>query len=403
LLPVEDGELQAYYDEHADEFLQGEQANARHILIRLAPDASEEDRVDAELHAGGVAKIARTGADFAELVAIHSEDPGTKDSGGDLGWFGRGRMVKEFEDAVFSAKPGDILGPVKSQFGYHIIKVEGFRPAHQQPLEEVKEQVRARVLEGRASAEAEARATALAKRLQTEQPTTDEGWSAIADEDEAVSLNRSLPFENGMPIAGASEDGTLATAAFDAEEGEIRGPLTVRRGLIVWQVAEVVPAGIPPFEEVRAAVEQELRRERALELAAIDAEELAAAWRDGSEPAELADRYDADVTPASAHRRGASIGTLGPLPAVDREVFAAEAGAVITPQIASDRGVVVVRVNSVERVGTEEIAQQLEMLRSQLMAERAAQLIRSMVDERRRDTPITMDNELMQRFAPRAS
>ena len=132
-LPVDEVELRAYYDQHIDEFLEGEQASARHILFRLAPDATEMARGETELRANGVANIARSGGDFVALAAAHSEDPGSKDMGGDLGWFGRGQMVPEFEDVVFSAKPGDIVGPIKSQFGYHVIKVEGFRPEHQQP------------------------------------------------------------------------------------------------------------------------------------------------------------------------------------------------------------------------------------------------------------------------------
>ena len=171
-LPVDEVELKAYYDQHVDEFLEGEQASARHILFRLAPDATEIARGEAELRANGVATIARSGADFAVLASEHSEDPGSKDLGGDLGWFGRGQMVPEFENVVFAAKPGDIVGPVKSQFGYHIIKVEGFRPEHQQPFEEVQDQIRFRVLEDRAVGEAEARAGVLARRLKSEDPET---------------------------------------------------------------------------------------------------------------------------------------------------------------------------------------------------------------------------------------
>jgi peptidyl-prolyl cis-trans isomerase D len=110
-MPVEDADLRAFYDQHVEEFLEGEQASARHILIRLAPDAPEVERGEAELRANGVASIALSGGDFAALVAAHSDDPGSKDLGGDLGWFGRGSMVPEFEDAVFSAKPGEIIGP----------------------------------------------------------------------------------------------------------------------------------------------------------------------------------------------------------------------------------------------------------------------------------------------------
>lgn len=404
LLPVDDAELEAYYADHADEFLQGEQANARHILIRVPPDASQEQRAEAKLQADAVANLARSSdAGFGELAAIHSDDPGTKDKGGDLGWFARGRMVKPFEDAVFAAKPGDILGPVESQFGYHIIKVEGFRPAHQQPFEEVREQVRFRLLEGRASAEAEVRATALAKQLQSEGPTTDDEWQAIADTDEAVALNRSLPFAAGEPIPGASEDGSLAEAAFAADPGEIRGPLTARRGPIVWQVAEVLPAGVPPFDEVRAVVEQDLRRERALELARAQAAQLAERWRAGGQAEELAETFGSTVTPATGHRRGASIGALGIVPTVDRQVFSAEPGTVLEPQAVGDRGVVVVKVNALDLVDDGELEMQLDDLRSRLMAERAAQIMRSILEERRRNTVVTVDDDLIQRFAPRSS
>jgi len=360
LLAVEEEELIAYYDDHRDEFLQGEQANARHILIRVAPDATEEERGEAEVRANGVASIANQGADFAELAAIHSEDPGSKDNGGDLGWFDRGRMVKEFEDAVFSAKPGEIVGPVKSQFGYHIIRVEAFRPEHQQPFEEVEEQVRFRVVEGRAAAEAEARATALANRLETERPETEAQWQAIADEDEAVALNQSLPFAAGTAIPGASEDAELANEAYAAAVGDIHGPVASSRGWIVWQLEEIRPAGIPPFEDVRTEVEQTLRRERALALTLEEGRVLAERWRLGEDGTTLAAEIGSAVTEARGHRRGALVGTLGVIRALDLEVFSAAEGEVLDPINAGGRGVVVVKVQKLDLVDPDELDDLLE-------------------------------------------
>jgi peptidyl-prolyl cis-trans isomerase D len=403
LLPVDKEELIAYYDDHRDEFLQSEQANARHILIRFAPDATGEDEAEAEARANGVAAIARQGADFSELAALHSEDPGSKENGGDLGWFGRGRMVKEFEDAVFSAKPGEIIGPVKSQFGYHIIRVEAFRPEHQQPFEEVEEQVRSRVVEGRAAAETEARAIVLANRLETEQPETQAQWQAIADEDEAVALNQSLPFDAETSIPGASEDAGLANEAFAAAVGDIHGPVTAPRGWIVWQLEEIRPAGIPPFEDVRSEVEQTLRRERALALTEEDARYLAERWRLGEDGVVLAAEIGSTVTEARDHRRGAPVGTLGVMAALDREVFSAAEGEVLDPITAEGRGVVVVKVNRLDLVDPAELVDLLDGIRARLMADRAGQLMRSILDERRRDTVITVDTELLERFAPTSS
>ena len=403
-LPVDDAELRAYYDQHIDEFLEGEQARARHILFRLAPDANEVTRGEVELRANGVASIARSGGDFAALAAEHSEDPGSKEMGGDLGWFGRGQMVPEFEDVVFSAKPGDIVGPIKSQFGYHIIKVEGFRPEHQQPFEEVQEQVRFRVLEDRAVGEAEARAGVLARRLKAENPVTQDQWQSVADEDEAVVLNQSPPFSAGEAVAGASDGPELADAAFGSSVGEITGPVAVPRGWIVWQLAEVREAGIPPLENVREEVEQKLRRERAVELATDQGRQLAERWRGGEDGSTLAAEYGSNVTEARQHRRGQVVGALGVMPGLDNAVFSAKADAVIGPIKAGVAGgVVVAKINTLDLVDPIELANSRDDLRARLMTERGAQLMRSIIIERRRDTVVTVDNEFLQRFAPTSS
>jgi peptidyl-prolyl cis-trans isomerase D len=403
-LPVDEAELRAYYDQHVDEFVEGEQASARHILFRVAPDATEVERSETELRANGVATIARSGGDFAVLASEYSEDPGSKDIGGDLGWFGRGQMVPEFENVVFSAKPGDIIGPIKSQFGYHVIKVEGFRPEHQQPFEEVEEQIRFRVLEDRAVAEAEARANVLARRLKSEGPETQDQWQAIADEDEAVVLNQSPPFAAGEAIAGASDGPELANAAFAASLGDINGPVAVPRGWIVWQLAEVRPEGIPPFEDVRTEVEQKLRRERAVALATDEGLQLAERWRGGEAGSTLATEYGSNVTEARQHRRGQVVGTLGVLPGLDSAVFSGREGEVLGPITAGTAGgVVVAKVVALDLVDPAELANARDDLRARMTTERGAQLMRSILNERRRDTVITVDDELLRRFAPSRS
>jgi peptidyl-prolyl cis-trans isomerase D len=403
-LPVEESELRAYYDQHVEEFLEGEQASARHILIRVAPDASEIERGEAELRASGVAKIAQGGGDFAAIAAAQSEDPGSKDNGGDLGWFGRGQMVAEFENAVFSAKPGDIIGPIRSQFGYHVIKVEGFQPEHQLPFEEVQEQIRSRVLEDRVVTETKGRAEVLAGRLQSEAPQTEEQWQVIADEEEAIALNQSPPFSAGEAIAGASVGPELADEAFAAALGDIAGPVEVPRGWIVWQLAEIRPEGIPAFEDVRTTVEQKLRRERAVELASDQARQVAERWRNGEDGAALAAEIGSTVTQARDHRRGQVVGALGVVGELDQMVFAAAEGQVVGPVVAGiGGGAVVAKVESLELVDPSEFASSRDDLRARLMAERAGQLMRSILNERRRDTVVTVNDELLQRFAPTRS
>ncbi len=400
LLPVSDEELEAYYDEHREEFVDDEQASARHILIRMEAGASPVDRAQAELKADQVAQLARSGADFGELAAKHSQDPGSKDNGGDLGWFGRGQMVPEFERAVWGAKPGEIVGPVESQFGYHIIRVEGFKPKRQRPLDEVREQVRFRYLEGRAAGEAEVRAAELARRLASERPETEEAWQRIADEDEAVVLNVSPPFGRGEPVPGTGGGGELADEAFEARLNQIGGPRAIPRGWMVWQLAEIRPAGVPVFEDVRAEVEQRLRRDRALEAALSRGAELAESWRSGGDAERLAETFGGAAMTATDHSWGAPIGTLGAGLALDEAVFDANEGDVVGPLALETRGVVVARVERLQRMDSSDLERERDGVRSRLVAERTESLLQSILNERRRSTLVTVDNELMARFAP---
>ena len=401
LLPVDDAELRSYFESRREEFVEGEQARASHVLIRLSPGAGPEQRAEAQARADGVAAIARSGGDFGELARKHSDDPGSKTGGGDLGWFGRGRMVKEFEDAVFRARPGDIVGPVESQFGFHVIRVDGFQPERQQSFEEVQEQVRFRVLEGRSMVEAEARAEALVRRLRSERPTTDEAWQAIADEDEAVVLNESPPFARGAAVPGTGEGVELSEEAFRTAVGRIGGPLAVPRGWIVWEVKQVLPEGVPPFEEVRLQVEQKVRQAAALDISMARGRQLLERWQAGEDPARLAEELGSSVTRAFDHRRGAAVTGLGVLPQVDAAVFAAADGELVGPLRLTDRGAIVVRVAQVRRVDPEELAEQSGGVRERLTAERAQRLLQSIVAERRRATAVTVNPELMERLAPR--
>jgi peptidyl-prolyl cis-trans isomerase D len=400
LLPVEDSEIEAYYASHGDEFMQGEQAHARHILIRVSPAAGQPERADAKLRAQQVAELARSGADFAELAAKHSDDPANKDAGGDLGWFGRGQMVPEFEQAVFAAAPGEIVGPVESQFGYHVIRLEERREPRQQPLEEVRDKVRAKVVGVRAASEAETRARALSDRLEKERPDSDEAWQLVADEDEAVALNISPPFGREDVVPGIGRDPDLVAAVFDSGVGDVGHPRSISRGWIVWQLKEVHEAGVPPFEDVRARVEQEVRRAKALDLVASRAETVVQRWRAGEEAQVLAEDVGSTVVEVKDHRRGRRVAGVGAAPALDEVLFAAAEGDIVGPVAVGDRGVVVARMSTIQRVDREQLEAARDVTRRRLQSESAQQLLNSILNERQRDTAITVDTRLIERFAP---
>lgn len=143
--PVPQEEIAAYYEKNSSEFDQGEQVQAQHILIRVEANASAEDREKARKAIDMIQNKLKNGEAFASLAAQFSEDPGSKNKGGNLGYFGRGQMVKEFEDAAFATKPGETSPPVQTNFGWHLIHVVDRKEPAKLPMEQVSKEIEARV------------------------------------------------------------------------------------------------------------------------------------------------------------------------------------------------------------------------------------------------------------------
>ena len=139
--PVTDVEAQEFYDKHPEYFKMPDTVRASHILIAIPEDAKPEEIAAKEKKAKEIAGKAKNGDDFAKLAKENSEDPGSKDTGGDLDFFSRDRMVPAFADAAFKMNKGDISDPVKTEFGFHIIKVTDKKESHVVPFAEVKEKI----------------------------------------------------------------------------------------------------------------------------------------------------------------------------------------------------------------------------------------------------------------------
>lgn len=140
---IADADAKKFYDSNTDEFKNPETVKASHILFMVNKDDSEEVVKQKEAAAKKAAARAKKGEDFSKLAKQLSEEPGAKESGGDLGFFAKDRMVPEFAEVAFSQKPGDISVPVRTQFGWHVIKVTEKKPAGTVPFEEVKDQITA--------------------------------------------------------------------------------------------------------------------------------------------------------------------------------------------------------------------------------------------------------------------
>ena len=144
-IKVSDEEVANYYNEHPDQFVSDEQVHARHILIRVEPEADDAAKEAARLKAEQAHERAAAGADFAELARELSDGPSAP-NGGDLGFFSKDRMVPAFSEAAFALEPGQISPVVQTNFGYHVIKVEERRPAGTVPLDEAQDPIRRQIV-----------------------------------------------------------------------------------------------------------------------------------------------------------------------------------------------------------------------------------------------------------------
>jgi peptidyl-prolyl cis-trans isomerase C len=139
---VQDAEVSAFYQQNLDRFKQGDTVHASHILIGLPQNATPQQKSEAKTKAQAVLKQLRGGGDFAAAARAESQDPGSAQNGGDLGFFPKGQMTPAFEEAAFKTRPGAITPIVETPFGFHIIKVHERRAPRTAPLDEVGGQIK---------------------------------------------------------------------------------------------------------------------------------------------------------------------------------------------------------------------------------------------------------------------
>lgn len=267
---VTDAEIQAQYQANIATYSTPEQVHVRHILLKT--EGKDDAKVKAAAEAV-LAKVKAPGADFAKLATQFSEDEGSKEKGGEYDFFGKGTMVKEFEEAAWALKPDEISGLVKTQFGYHIIKLTNVKPSSYRPLEEVKGQLQQELRRPKADALAKAKAEELQKAAQ-------KGLDAGAKELQ-LTVRDSGFFGQEDSIPGVGKSDELTAAAFTAEPSKVSDVVTIVpsflrmqpnlkvavQGYVVFTLAETRPPQLPPLEEVRPKVERDLRLQKAKELA----------------------------------------------------------------------------------------------------------------------------------------
>ena len=304
-ISVSDEELRAYYNEHIEVYRIQNRVRVNHILFKTIgkTDAEvEEIRKKAE----EVLKKARHGAKFEDLAKQYSEDT-TKDKGGDLGWIVQGQTVPEFEKAAFTLPPGSISDLVRTQYGFHIIKVMEHQAARTQSFEEVRGSILPVLAGEKADRQSGdlADQIAAAVRRSNRQPLDD-----IAKQFK-MTLGETRPMSATDPVPELGTSPEVREAIFRLREGELSSPIRTDRGYIVLTVKEVQRAHPGGLAEVREKVAADFRRERAVELAKTQAEELAKRGQSGENLATAAKAIGFELKTSDAFPRTGSVPGAG--------------------------------------------------------------------------------------------
>jgi peptidyl-prolyl cis-trans isomerase D len=266
---VSDDDLKAQYEQNIQQYQVPNRVHVEHILLMTVgkTDAEvEEIRKKPE----DLLKQAKKGGNFEDLAKKNSEDPGTKDKGGDLGWIVQGQTVAEFEKAAFSLPKGSISDLVKTQYGFHIIKVLDKETAHTKTFDEVKDSIRAPLMLSKADKLATDTADQLSAAIRKSPKSSLDDLAKQFH----LTVAETRPVSATDPLLELGNSPDIKDAIFRLRSGELSVPVRTDRGYVVLSLKEVQPAHQGSLEEVRERVVTELKQQKSAELARTKAADL---------------------------------------------------------------------------------------------------------------------------------
>jgi len=354
-------EIKAYFDAHQSEYETPEQARSRHILIKVDAGADAKTDAAAKAKAEGILKQLQGGASFADLAKKNSDDPGSKDTGGELPFAQHGTMVPEFDKAIFSQKIGDIQ-IVKSQFGYHIVQVEERKAAHAQDISEVLPTIQATLIRQKAAAAEEA----YAHTLTSEAIKNGLEKTAAAHKLEVVTT----PLVGKQGVISALPDGSKVLAqAFDAKQDDPPQSAPTGEGYAIFKVTGIQAAHTPTFADWKTHVADDYRQEQAPLLLAAKTKELADKALASHDLAKAAKEVGATVKTSDLVGPQGQVPDLGQVQQVAPQLLDLAVGAISGP-IEAQRTGVVAKIVDKQEPSADEIAKNFDQTRDQMLEQR---------------------------------
>lgn len=268
---ISDDQLLAQYKKNIQDYQVPDRAHVEHILL-MTVGKTDAEIEEIQKKAQDILNQARKGANFEDLAKKYSEDPGTKDKGGDLGWIVKGQTVAEFEKAAFSLPKGSISDLVKTQYGFHIIKIIDKETAHTKTFDEVKDSIRAPLMLSEADKQAGDIADKLSQAIrQSNKVSLDD----LAKQYHlAVGETRPVAATDPLLELGNSQDVKVSDSIFNLRQGDLSLPIHTDRGYLVLSIKQILPAHQGSLDEVRDKVIADLKQEKAATDARSKADEL---------------------------------------------------------------------------------------------------------------------------------
>jgi peptidyl-prolyl cis-trans isomerase D len=362
---VSDAEIQQYYQSHQKDYQVDDQVKVRHILIKVDGNDPKADAA-AKAKAQHILDELHHGGDFAKLAKENSDDPGSKEQGGELGFIKHGVTVPEFDQAAFALQPGQTSGLVRTKFGYHIIQSEEKQTAHTRPLDEVKPEILALLTRQKEGQQLQAFAQQLAAEAQKS------GLAATAAAHHLQLVTTDYVSQSSV-LPGLSDGSKLLTAAFAAKKGAAPQTASAGDDSVLYQVEDVQPAHAPTFDAYKAHILEDFRDQQLPQLLAKKTAELADRAHASNDLAKAAKEVGATIKTSDLVGRDAQVPEIGALAQVAPQLFDLNTGQISSAINTGHSGVVAKLVDK-QQPTSDEVAKNFEQTRETLLDQRREQM-----------------------------
>jgi len=386
-ITVPPADVERAYTANLEQYTTPEQVRASHILIKT----EGKDDATAKAKAEDVLKqVKAPGADFAALAKKYSEDESNAGNGGDLDFFGKGRMVPEFDTVVFAMTPGQISDLVKTEYGYHIIKLTDKKTGSVRKIDEVRQQL----TEQLAYERAQTQATTLAETIEP-QIKTPADLETVAKA-QGLTVQETGFFAKDEPILGVGSSPEMTARAFSMKTGEVSGILRSGRGFVVETLTATQASYLPKLEEVKDKVKDEVVKERARDIAKQKAADLAAKLKTAPDFEKAAKAAGAEAKTTELLTRDSPLPDLGSAGDVLEAAFKLPEGAVSDP-LSTDNGSAIVKVLEKKETTAADLTASKDAFRNEVLNDRRNRFFSSYMVKAKQKMKISVNRDALQR------